>query len=170
VTGLAHAWFGGPGCAESSKKHEFEARVFLRHPDMRIVRTLHAKGKPAVERRTTTSRPNVPARSRQKAKEPMKLNNLAKTVVLGLAVLLASSAFASNKSTVATPRVVRSQRTATFSRRVSSPLGRHWIERRSKFHASRKRLPRLGQKSSPSTRPTTTTRQSFNTTAAKQRF
>jgi len=30
----------------------------------------------------------------------MKLNNLAKTVVLGLAVLLASSAFASNKSTV----------------------------------------------------------------------
>jgi hypothetical protein len=31
----------------------------------------------------------------------MKLNNLAKTVVLGLAVLLASSAFASNKGTVA---------------------------------------------------------------------
>jgi hypothetical protein len=30
----------------------------------------------------------------------MKLNHLAKTVVLGLAVLLASSAFASNKSTV----------------------------------------------------------------------
>ncbi len=31
----------------------------------------------------------------------MKLNHLAKTVVLGLAVLLASSAFASNKGTVA---------------------------------------------------------------------
>jgi hypothetical protein len=30
----------------------------------------------------------------------MKLNNLAKTVVLGLAVLLASSAFASNKGSV----------------------------------------------------------------------
>ncbi len=30
----------------------------------------------------------------------MKLNNLAKTVVLGLAVLLASSAFASNRSTL----------------------------------------------------------------------
>ena len=30
----------------------------------------------------------------------MKLNNLAKTVVLGLAVLLASSAFASNKGTL----------------------------------------------------------------------
>jgi hypothetical protein len=30
----------------------------------------------------------------------MKLTNLAKTVVLGLAVLLASSAFASNKSTL----------------------------------------------------------------------
>jgi hypothetical protein len=30
----------------------------------------------------------------------MKLNNLAKTVVLGLAVLLASSAFGSNKGTV----------------------------------------------------------------------
>jgi hypothetical protein len=30
----------------------------------------------------------------------MKLNNLAKTVVLGLAVLLASSAFASNKGTI----------------------------------------------------------------------
>jgi hypothetical protein len=41
----------------------------------------------------------------QKAKEQMKLNNLAlnhlaKTVVLGLAVLLASSAFASNKGTL----------------------------------------------------------------------
>ena len=30
----------------------------------------------------------------------MKLNNVAKTVVLGLAVLLASSAFASNKGTL----------------------------------------------------------------------
>ncbi len=30
----------------------------------------------------------------------MKLNNVAKTVVLGLAVLLATSAFASNKGTV----------------------------------------------------------------------
>jgi hypothetical protein len=36
----------------------------------------------------------------QKAKEHMKLNNLAKAVVLGLAVLLASSAFASNKATL----------------------------------------------------------------------
>ena len=36
----------------------------------------------------------------QKAKEQMKLNHLAKTVVLGLAVLLASSAFASNKGSL----------------------------------------------------------------------
>ena len=36
----------------------------------------------------------------QKAKEQMKLNHVAKTVVLGLAVLLASSAFASNKGTL----------------------------------------------------------------------
>ena len=36
----------------------------------------------------------------QKAKEQMKLNYLAKTVVLGLAVLLASSAFASNKGSL----------------------------------------------------------------------
>ncbi len=36
----------------------------------------------------------------QKAKEQMKLNHLAKSVVLGLAVLLASSAFASNKGSL----------------------------------------------------------------------
>ncbi len=36
----------------------------------------------------------------QKAKEQMKLDRLAKTAVLGLAVLLASSAFASNKGTL----------------------------------------------------------------------
>ena len=44
--------------------------------------------------------PNVPAETGQKAKEQMKLNYLAKTVVLGLAVLLASSAFASNKGSL----------------------------------------------------------------------
>lgn len=44
--------------------------------------------------------PIVPARTGQKVKEQMKLNNLAKSVVLGLAVLLATSAFASNKGTV----------------------------------------------------------------------
>jgi hypothetical protein len=36
----------------------------------------------------------------QKAKEQMKRNHLAKIVVLGLAVLLASSAFASNKGSL----------------------------------------------------------------------
>jgi hypothetical protein len=44
----------------------------------------------------------------------MKLNNLAKTVVLGLAVLLASSAFASNKGSlqVGEPLVVNGQQLA----------------------------------------------------------
>ena len=37
VTGLAHAWFGGPGESSPGKEHEFAARVFLRHPDTRIV-------------------------------------------------------------------------------------------------------------------------------------
>jgi hypothetical protein len=44
----------------------------------------------------------------------MKLNNLAKTVVLGLAVLLASSAFASNKGSVEVrePFVINGQQLA----------------------------------------------------------
>ena len=44
----------------------------------------------------------------------MKLNNLAKSVVLGLAVLLASSAFASNKATlqVSEPFAVNGQQLA----------------------------------------------------------
>jgi hypothetical protein len=106
VTGLAHAWFGGPECAESGKKKEFGTRIFLRHPDMRIVglRTEKASPQPNVLELSPAA-PNVPAGTGQKAKEQMKLNNLAlnsltKTVVLGLAVLLASSAFASNKGTV----------------------------------------------------------------------
>jgi hypothetical protein len=43
----------------------------------------------------------MPGEKPGESKEHMKLNHLAKTVVLGLAVLLASSAFASNKGTVA---------------------------------------------------------------------
>lgn len=103
VTGLAQAWFGGPGCAGSGKKNELEARVFLRHPDMRIVglRTKKASPQSSIpdhhhHQPPLTSRP----KPGQKAKEQMKLNNLAKTVVLGLAVLLASSAFASNKGSL----------------------------------------------------------------------
>jgi len=41
----------------------------------------------------------MPGQKPGESKEHMKLTNLAKTVVLGLAVLLASSAFASNKGT-----------------------------------------------------------------------
>jgi hypothetical protein len=101
VTGLAHAWFGGPGCAGSGKKNEFEARVFLRHPDTRIVGLCTEKASPqsgVLERHQPplTSRPETG----QKAKEQMKLTHVAKTVVLGLAVLLATSAFASNKATL----------------------------------------------------------------------
>jgi hypothetical protein len=103
VTGLAHAWFGGPGCTEFGKKHECEARVFLRHPDTRIVRLCEKKASPQSNHHQPplTSRPETG----QKAKEQMKLNNLAlnnlaKSVVLGLAVLLASSAFASNKGSL----------------------------------------------------------------------
>jgi hypothetical protein len=62
---------------------------------------LRKKSKPSVERpRTTTSRPEASRPIGQKAMEHMKLNNVAKTVVLGLAVLLASSAFASNKGSL----------------------------------------------------------------------
>jgi hypothetical protein len=42
----------------------------------------------------------------QKAKEHMKLNRVAKSVVLGLAVLLASSAFASNKGSLQVPETL----------------------------------------------------------------
>jgi hypothetical protein len=96
---LAYAWFGGPGCAGSSKKNEFEARVFLRHPDMRIVGLCEKKASPQL------SQPPAAPKSGQKPgrkQEQMKLtmNNLAKTVVLGLAVLLASSAFAMNKGSL----------------------------------------------------------------------
>jgi len=98
VTGLAQAWFGGPGCAGSGKKHECKARVFLRHPDTRIVGLCTEKASPQSSiLELSPAAPNVPGETGQKAKEQMKLNLLAKTVVLGLAVLLASSAFASNK-------------------------------------------------------------------------
>ena len=101
MTGLAHAWFGGPGCAGSGKKNEFEARVFLRHPDTRIVGLCTEKASPQSgvlehHQPPLTSRPETG----QKAKEHMKLTHVAKTVVLGLAVLLATSAFASNKATL----------------------------------------------------------------------
>jgi len=110
VTGLAHAWFGGPECAESGKKNgkknEREARVFLRHPDTRIVGLRKRKASlQSSSVQPSPAAPGVPAETGQKAKEQMKLTHVAlnrvlKTVVLGLAVLLASSAFASNKGTL----------------------------------------------------------------------
>jgi len=101
VTGLAQAWFGGPGCAVSGKKNELEARVSLRHPDLRIVglRTKKASPQSSVIAPSPAAL-NVPAETWEKATEQMKLNNVAKTVVLGLAVLLATSAFALNKGSL----------------------------------------------------------------------
>jgi len=70
----------------------------LRHPDMRIVGLRTKKASPQSSLHQPPRMP-VPKPGR-KRKEQMKLNKLAKTVVLGLAVLLASSAFASNKGTL----------------------------------------------------------------------
>jgi len=68
---------------------------------MRIVglRTEKASPQPSVLEPSPAA-PSVPAEAGEKVKEQMKLNNLAKTVVLGLAVLLATSAFASNKASL----------------------------------------------------------------------
>jgi len=98
VTGLAQAWFGGPECAGSGKKNEFEARVFLRHPDKRIVGLCTEKASPQSNHHQPPLSPGQ--KTGKKAKEQMKLNRVAKTVVLGLAVLLATSAFAGNKATL----------------------------------------------------------------------
>ena len=50
VTGLAHTWFGGPGEPSPGKKHEFAARVFLRHPDTRIVGLSQKNTSPTLEK------------------------------------------------------------------------------------------------------------------------
>jgi hypothetical protein len=84
-----------------SKKHECVARVFLRHPDMRIVGLCMKKTSPQSSvLELSPAAPMSGTETGQKAKEQMKVNHLAKTVVLGLAVLLASSAFASNKGSL----------------------------------------------------------------------
>ena len=97
------------------KKNEFEARVFLRHPDMRIVGLRAEKASSRLNvLALPPAAPKVPAETGQKAKEPMKRNQLLKTVVLGLAVLLASSAFAISKGSlhVQEPLAVNGQQLA----------------------------------------------------------
>jgi hypothetical protein len=87
-----------------AKSTSCKARIFLRHPDQRIVGLRTEKASPQsgfLERSPTITTAQVSRpEPGQKAKEQMKLNNVAKTVVLGLAVLLASSAFASNKGSL----------------------------------------------------------------------
>jgi hypothetical protein len=98
-----------------SKKNEFEARLFLHHPDTRIVGLRKENASPQSSvLAPPPAAPNVPDKTGKKAKEQMKLNNLAKTVVLGLAALLATSAFASNKCsiTVQEPFTVNGQQLA----------------------------------------------------------
>src|SRR5271166_68246 len=61
----AHAWFGGPGCAGSGKKHEGEARGFLCHPDLRIVGLCKKKASPQSSvLEPSPAAPQVPARNR----------------------------------------------------------------------------------------------------------
>jgi hypothetical protein len=52
---MVHAWFGGPGEPRPGKEHEFAARVFLRHPDMRIVGLYLENASPT--EKSSTSRP-----------------------------------------------------------------------------------------------------------------
>jgi len=94
--GSTHAWFGGPGGASPAKDNQSGDRVFLRHPDRRIVG--HCQKKASLRRQPEPAAHGVPARTGQK-RERMKLNNLAKVIVLGLAVLVATGAFAANKGT-----------------------------------------------------------------------
>ncbi|HLX82775.1 MAG TPA: hypothetical protein VKR59_02690 [Terriglobales bacterium] len=95
VTGSIHAWFGGPGEASPARETaNLGTPVFPHRPDRRICRTLSEKGKPAAP----ASRPCCPARAGQK-KERMKFNNLAKVMVLGLAIFVAKGASAANKGT-----------------------------------------------------------------------
>jgi len=84
--------------AESGKENEFEARFFLRHPDRRIVGLCRKKASLSVVLRSEpAARPGSPGKGAF-----MKLNNLAavksvaKGLVLGLAVIAATGAFASN--------------------------------------------------------------------------
>jgi hypothetical protein len=76
---MVHAWFGGPGEPRPGKEHEFAARVFLRHPDMRIVGLYRENAKSYV--RTINQPPLEPAGSRTEGIN-MKSNNVAKTMVL----------------------------------------------------------------------------------------
>jgi len=98
VTGLAHTWFGGPGEPSPGKKHEFAARVFLRHPDTRIVGLSLENTSPASYFQPAALGSGV----KPERRGLMKFNQLAKSAVLGLAVLLATSAFAgsSNKGSL----------------------------------------------------------------------
>jgi hypothetical protein len=97
VTGSIHAWFGGPGEASPARETaSLGTPVFLHHPDRRIVG--HCQKKASLRRRPEPAAHGVPARTGQK-KERMKLNNLAKVMVLGLAVFVATGAFAFNKGT-----------------------------------------------------------------------
>src|SRR5438874_11309814 len=92
VTGLTHAWFGGPGEPSPGKKHEFAARVFLRHPDTRIVGLSNENASPTSEKHQPAALGTGQKPGRRGS--IMKWNQLAKSVVLGLAVLVATSAFA----------------------------------------------------------------------------
>ena len=87
---MVHAWFGGPGEPSPGKEHEFAARVFLRHPDMRIVGLYRENASP-----TKNHQPAALGTGRKPAEGiNMKWNHVAKSVVLALAVMVATSAFA----------------------------------------------------------------------------
>src|ERR1017187_401477 len=85
------------------KENEFEARVFLRHPDTRIVGLCCKKASPQSNHHQPplTSRPRTGKKSTEQMNlTHLALNHLAKTVALGLAVPLEASAIANNKASL----------------------------------------------------------------------
>jgi hypothetical protein len=105
VTGLAHSWFGGPGEPVPGKQASMTPALSLRHPVHRIV-GFCAKNTSVVgrlwDREAACGSVNQPPRpgSNRAEKDAMNRNSVLKSLVLALAVLLATSAFASNKGSL----------------------------------------------------------------------
>ena len=95
---MTHAWFGGPDEPGPGKENERSGPALLASPEQAHSKTLLRRDKSCLK--LLNQPPHVvPARSRAE-REHMKGNHLAKCVVLGLAVLLATSAFASNQGSL----------------------------------------------------------------------
>ena len=136
LKGLAHARFGGPGEDNPrSRKHAALRPYSFRLTPRQHFRPSTAKRKVFLPQANPGRPEPVPDVIGKEKRSDMSVSKVSKGLLLGLALLLATSVFAANKGTLQVSDSVTVNGKQLRRRRLHREMGRRWTERRTEYHA-----------------------------------